>query len=143
MNKRQRKKAETKFINGGRLTEADKRHLSRIFGGPIRITIPEAAEQFRRGVKLLISTIEGAPEKIAAAMKRLQAERIVYSCGFCGAPLNADKDQVDAPDGYDPNAYPHDACGRCQAEHEGRERMTVTREMALDAGDPSLEGSIW
>jgi len=70
---------------------------------------------------------------------------ITFSCGFCGAPLNADKEQVDAPDGYDPNAYPHDACGSCMAEQlqPERERMIVTREMALDAGDPSLEGSVW
>jgi hypothetical protein len=65
--------------------------------------------------------------------------QIAFSCGFCGAPLNADKDQIDTPEGYDPNDYQHDACGKCQAEQN--EPRYVTREMALDAGDPSLEGS--
>lgn len=66
---------------------------------------------------------------------------IAFSCGFCGAPLNANKEQVDAPEGYDPNAYPHDACGKCQAEQDVP--RIVTREMAIDAGDPSLEGTQW
>lgn len=65
---------------------------------------------------------------------------IAFSCGFCGAPLNADKGQVDAPDGYDPNDYQHDACGRCMMEHTEPRRL-ITREMALDACDPSLEGT--
>jgi hypothetical protein len=79
---------------------------------------------------------EGAADQVKKDRKA-----IAFSCGFCGAPLNMYKDQVDAPEGYDPNNYPHDACGRCQAERA--EPRYVTREMAIDAGDPSLEGSIW
>lgn len=114
MNKRQRKKAEKKLVvPGARITPGEVLYIA------CRI------KEFNR------------------VMKKLCAKSIMYSCGFCGAPLNADKNQVDAPDGYAPNAYPHDVCGRCQAEHEYHERMIVTREMALDAGDPSLEGLVW
>lgn len=87
---------------------------------------------------------EGHPDWDADLRDEQEARKtIAYSCGFCGAPLNADREQVDAPDGYDPNDYPHDACHRCMVEQEDRGRMVVTREMALDAGDPSLEGTLW
>ena len=83
-----------------------------------------------------------AREAIALAESKEAQERkkVAYSCGCCGAPLNADKEQVAAPEGYDPDDYPHDACYQCMVEEE-EPRMRVTREMALDAGDPSLEGT--
>lgn len=85
---------------------------------------------------------EDQPDWDADLREELDARKVIaFSCGFCGAPLNADKEQVDAPEGYDPNAYPHDACGRCQAERN--EPRYVTREMAIDAGDPNLEGTQW
>lgn len=85
---------------------------------------------------------EDQPDWDADLREELDARKVIaFSCGFCGAPLNADKEQVDTPEGYDTNAYPHDACGRCQAERN--EPRYVTREMALDAGDPSLEGTQW
>jgi hypothetical protein len=67
---------------------------------------------------------------------------IKYSCGYCGQPLDEDDhDVIDIPDDYDPNKYPHSVCGSCNYEQSMEaQRMRVTREMALDAGDPSLEG---
>ena len=67
---------------------------------------------------------------------------IVRSCGYCGAPLNEKGEQVyPVPNDYDPNNYPHDVCKPCgnQMNYEESQRY-VTHEMALDAGDPSLEG---
>jgi len=67
---------------------------------------------------------------------------IKYSCGFCGQPMDKDlNDITDISSGYDPNDYPHDVCATCHYEETRKaDRMLVTREMALDAGMPELEG---
>lgn len=68
---------------------------------------------------------------------------IAFSCGFCGAPLDENRKPIwPVPAGYNPDDYIHDACGPC-AESNDRPPMRVTREMALDAGDPDLEGTIY
>lgn len=126
------------------------------------MTLPE----FKAGMNQVVRAIPAALNKLSSEIKKaiaatmevqhslvdpdadLREEQearkwIAYSCGFCGAPLNKYKEHVDAPEGYDADAFPHDACGICQASEESWERQYVTREMALDAGDPTLEGSIW
>jgi hypothetical protein len=71
-------------------------------------------------------------------------------CGYCGAFFRGSdyltpeevnglepQERVSTPLGYCPNA---------QAESpsaEADERRLVTRDMAIDAGDPSLEGQIY
>jgi len=67
---------------------------------------------------------------------------IVFSCGYCGAPCDASGKQLDSiPEGYNPDNYKHDVCIPCGNEQSAQEnKQCVTREMALDAGDPSLEG---
>ena len=66
----------------------------------------------------------------------------VYSCGFCGAPCDKDGNQLDEiPEGWNPDEHEHVVCEVCYAEENAKANMIrVTREMALDAGDPSLEG---
>lgn len=67
---------------------------------------------------------------------------IVKSCGYCGSPIDENgRDVWPVPDGYDPDKYPHDVCVGCaNQEQEHHEEYLITHEMALDAGDPDLEG---
>lgn len=68
---------------------------------------------------------------------------IKYSCGFCGVPLDENINIIDKiPENYNPNDYEHDVCIDCrmQEEDDGSDMYQVTREMAIDAGDRSLEG---
>ena len=68
-----------------------------------------------------------------------------YRCGYCGQPtcergfvlsleyinnMNVDWDKAELT---------HGECCAAQQEHENQ-RQIVTRDMAIDAGDPSLEG---
>jgi len=63
---------------------------------------------------------------------------VKFACGFCGAPLDEKGNPIKpVPEGYNPENYEMGACRSC-AESENRS-FVVTREMALDAGDPSLE----
>jgi len=68
-----------------------------------------------------------------------------YRCGHCGQPTDKDGEPLDL-----------EACKTWQADkaelvhgnccvHELRQRQTiiVTRDMAIDAGDMSLEGQEW
>lgn len=64
----------------------------------------------------------------------------IYSCGVCGAPCTENGDALSIPKNYDPDDYSHTYCCQCQYEEEENQKQYVTREMALDAGDPSLEG---
>lgn len=81
------------------------------------------------------------PEQEQTTTLGMETPQVKFSCGFCAAPLDENKEQIqtDAPEGYNPDDYPKDACRSCMAEQEPQ-HMLVTREMALDAGDPSLEG---
>lgn len=62
-------------------------------------------------------------------------------CGFCGRPFNGrsfldpkDFEGIDLPLDYCPDAhYEDDSC---------QEPRRVTKDMATDAGDPSLEGML-
>lgn len=66
---------------------------------------------------------------------------IKYSCGFCGIPLDENKDVIDEiPLNYNPNDYEHDACVYCMNSEESNRMHQITKEMAIDAGDLSLEG---
>jgi hypothetical protein len=65
---------------------------------------------------------------------------IRYSCGYCGVPMTKDHDMLEAPEGYDPCNYEHSVCQSCYNDEPCRNR--VTRDMAIDAGDPSLEGQL-
>lgn len=69
---------------------------------------------------------------------------IAMSCGVCGAPLDAEGNYIEnIPEGYDPDAYEHTYCPDCGNKEREEHRFQVTHEMALDAGDPSLEGTWW
>ena len=64
---------------------------------------------------------------------------------MCGAPCDEDGDQLkEIPDNYNPNDYEHKWCNSCAQENENRnEERRVTSEMASDAGDPTLEGTLY
>lgn len=47
--------------------------------------------------------------------------KIEYSCGYCGMPLNGDREPIAPCEGYSPDNYPRQACPECLAEGE-RER---------------------
>jgi hypothetical protein len=66
---------------------------------------------------------------------------IRYSCGYCGVPLSKEGEMLDAPEGYNANDYEHSICSSCYNSDDGC-RDCVTRDMAIDAGDPSLEGTL-
>lgn len=45
--------------------------------------------------------------------------KVVWSCGFCGSPLNAHYQDIEPEAGYEnynPNDYPHAACNSCMNE---------------------------
>ena len=66
---------------------------------------------------------------------------IHYSCGYCGELLGLDLTVVlNPPEDYDAREYPHEVCKACRSSLENETYQVVTREMALDAGDLSLEG---
>lgn len=70
------------------------------------------------------------------------SKQIAFSCGCCGAPCSIDGEQIfPVPEGYNPDAYVHNYCNPCGNEYSAREGRRVTHEMAMDAGDPSLEGT--
>lgn len=70
----------------------------------------------------------------------------LYRCGWCGRPTNEYGNVLNE---FDPNDYEDkendvwrvqgDCCKHEQDKQ--RERMIVTRDMAMDAGDLSLEGT--
>lgn len=74
-------------------------------------------------------------------------EKIKFSCGACGCPCDEKGNQLkpeNIPKNYNPDNYKHDWCNNCGHEHfESIDRQYVTREMAIDAGDPNLEGTIY
>lgn len=71
---------------------------------------------------------------------------IKFSCGYCGAPLDEDCNEIyPVPDDYNPADYPNEVCKCCSCEiyEQEQEKRYITREMALDAGDPDLEGQLY
>jgi hypothetical protein len=69
----------------------------------------------------------------------------MYRCGYCGTPT-------------DEHGVPLNNCseiseseldnatltqGECCREQEEEKYVIITRDMAIDAGDPSLEGQRW
>lgn len=64
----------------------------------------------------------------------------LHRCGYCGTPTDKDGNplqEVPECDGWDEAWQTHGAC--CVGENPQRQAF-VTKEMAIDAGDPSLEG---
>jgi hypothetical protein len=70
---------------------------------------------------------------------------ITKSCGVCGSPIGPNGEDIDEiPEGYEPNDYEHDYCKSCGNEALGQNyERRVTRDMAMDAGDPDLEGQLY
>jgi len=73
----------------------------------------------------------------------------IYRCGWCGSPTEANGYELDGePRGKAINIIEtygdyrtHQTNGSCcPPEHENTQR--VTRDMAIDAGDLSLEGTL-
>lgn len=71
-----------------------------------------------------------------------------YRCGWCGQPTDKDGNPLDIEvcktitDEQLNNAeLVHGYC--CLAEQEEKQHFIVTRDMAIDAGDLSLEGERW
>lgn len=68
----------------------------------------------------------------------------VYRCGYCGRPTDEDGDSIDfdmdtAEEVYgDCENLTHGSC--CVQQEPEREMVQVTRDMASDAQDMSLEG---
>jgi len=68
-----------------------------------------------------------------------------FRCGYCGQPINENGDPLTIDEinaasvDWNTTELNHgNCCLQSQAEEQSR---TVTREMAMDACDPSLEGS--
>jgi len=126
--------------------------------------IPQVCEELRCTPNAIIDFIDqNISSHIAAYLRKKQMQEatsddnigsveafekpkgvpIIASCGYCGAPIGPNgQDVLDIPENYNPNDYDHGVCSSCGNEefHTGAQRY-VTREMALDAGDPSLEGT--
>ena len=72
----------------------------------------------------------------------------IYRCGYCGQPTDKDGNPLTAEEcepisveELDNAELVHGYC--CLIEYEPEpERMRVTRDMAIDAGDLSLEGEL-
>ena len=70
----------------------------------------------------------------------------LYRCGWCGLPVQQDGNMLDGTEKaikiiekYG-DRKTHKVNGWCCPSGDGSQRVIVSREMALDAGDPSLEG---
>lgn len=63
----------------------------------------------------------------------------LYSCGMCGVLVHADGTIVQIPENYNPNDYDHTWCDECGNQENIRQQV-VTKEMAIDAGMPEIEG---
>ena len=79
-------------------------------------------------------------------MNRLQEIKKLYRCGYCGAPCEEDGSSLSMSmiglakdlERYDQAEQVHGEC--CRPEAEQREMVQITRDMACDAQDMSLEG---
>jgi hypothetical protein len=68
-----------------------------------------------------------------------------YRCGYCGQPTDKDGEPLDLEAcktwQEDKAELVHGNC--CVHEQNQRQTIIVTRDMAIDAGDMSLEGQEW
>ena len=68
-----------------------------------------------------------------------------YRCGYCGQPTDKDGELLDLEAcktwQEDKAELVHGNC--CVHEQNQRQTIIVTRDMAIDAGDMSLEGQEW
>lgn len=71
--------------------------------------------------------------------------RPFYRCGYCGQPTNAHGTPIEVCDTFvwapEDEVLVTGACCETQVRAEQEYEEYVTREMALDAGDSSLEGT--
>lgn len=72
--------------------------------------------------------------------KAVQTE--IVRCGMCGSFFRADGQQITVEDIKKLNGddYNLDYCPNCANEANENQYRTVTRDMAIDAGMPELEG---
>lgn len=67
-----------------------------------------------------------------------------YRCGWCGQPTTEDGEELSLEliksMNVDWNTAESVQGDCCRAEHEHRQQVEVSREMAMDAGMPELEG---
>ena len=68
-----------------------------------------------------------------------------YRCGYCGQPTDKEGEPLDLEAcktwQKDKAELVHGNC--CLHEQNQRQTIIVTRDMAIDAGDMSLEGQEW
>lgn len=68
-----------------------------------------------------------------------------YRCGYCGQPTDKDGEPLDLEAcktwQEDKAELVHGNC--CVHKQNQRQTIIVTRDMAIDAGDMSLEGQEW
>jgi hypothetical protein len=71
--------------------------------------------------------------------------RSFYRCGYCGQPTDKDGEPLDLEAcktwQEDKAELVHGNC--CVHEQNQRQTIIVTRDMAIDAGDMSLDGQEW
>lgn len=72
---------------------------------------------------------------------------MICRCGYCGQPtdidgnpLSVDECRLLTGDDMDNADLVHGNC--CIGEQQERQKMYVTRDMAIDAGELSLEGTL-
>lgn len=95
-----------------------------------------------RAGTVLIIDVTTSYYRLAAKRERDRMKGLIFCCGYCGQPT--DKEGVplkEVPTNFD-NAKAemvHGICCAGQAQHEQESRI-VTRDMAIDAGMPEIEG---
>jgi hypothetical protein len=71
----------------------------------------------------------------------------IYRCGTCGTPTDKDGNPLSIQEANQLTKEQLNLAilvqGYCCIHEEQEKYIIVTREMALDAGDPSLEGQVW
>lgn len=65
---------------------------------------------------------------------------ISFVCGMCGCPCNNMGERLPDPIDFDAKNYVFGYCEDCEADERQSKKVQVTHEMAVDAGDLSLEG---
>ncbi len=70
-----------------------------------------------------------------------------YRCGWCGQPTNKEAQPLTIDECKQLTDKQLNSAellyGNCCSPQQEREKMIVTRDMAIDAGDLSLEGQRW
>lgn len=75
----------------------------------------------------------GAPSALNGGL-----DKPLYRCGYCGGCTDSDGNPIDWYDAGWDTAEPTQ--GLCCAGQDAERRMIVTREMAMDAQMPDIEG---